>query len=363
MSTHDQLMTYRPMSQLLKIFVVPEIDKRVASGAIAATDLPLQVFQFRLVMAPSGNTVEINDQVDLRAKVKTTRPIAAGELLTLADIDPAECYLEGPLVDGKPAAFFLCQSSFLNFMTMFDFTPNAPQPTAAEQPPRAMRYPIAEIVQAHHMLQQMQPIAKYEQLSAENWPPGPAYYPNVLWHVHSHPDAVGQPHFADVVAGSYNETYLRGQVDFWTETKFFGDRITYIKKSVDEYLAGDYVSSIYILVPHFEGALKDYLAGAGVPLRYRFESCVADLKTLVLSRRALMFPRKVLDRIFAFIETGTFLAETGDVCNPGEEVTRHGIAHGVFKNFESRNIALKYLILLDALAYVLLHDKLLTATL
>jgi hypothetical protein len=138
MSTHDQLMTYRPMSQLLKISVVPEIDKRVASGAIAAADLPLQVFQFRLVMAPSGNTVEINDQVDLRAKVKTTRPIAAGESLTLADIDPAECYLEGPIVDGKPAAFFLCQSSFLNFMTMFDFTPKAPQPTAAEEPPRAI---------------------------------------------------------------------------------------------------------------------------------------------------------------------------------------------------------------------------------
>jgi hypothetical protein len=31
--------------------------------------------------------------------------------------------------------------------------------------------------------------------------------------------------------------------------------------------------------------------------------------------------------------------------------------------FEDRDIALKYLILLDALAYVLLHDKLLTATL
>ena len=38
-------------------------------------------------------------------------------------------------------------------------------------------------------------------------------------------------------------------------------------------------------------------------------------------------------------------------------------AGGVFTNFENRDIALKYLILLDSLAYVLLHDKLLAGTL
>ena len=41
-------------------------------------------------------------------------------------------------------------------------------------------------------------------------------------------------------------------------------------------------------------------------------------------------------------------------------MTRNGIAHGIFKNFENRDIALKYLILLDSLTYILLHDKLLT---
>ena len=78
---------------------------------------------------------------------------------------------------------------------------------------------------------------------------------------------------------------------------------------------------------------------------------------------ALMFPVEILERIFAFIETGTFLAETANIRDPEKEVTRHGIAHGVFVGFENRDIALKYLILLDALAYVLLHDKLLTAAL
>jgi hypothetical protein len=83
----------------------------------------------------------------------------------------------------------------------------------------------------------------------------------------------------------------------------------------------------------------------------------------VLSRKVLMFPREIVDQIFTYIETGTFLTQTGNVNDPAKEVTRHGIAHGVFKNFENRDIALKYLILLDSLAYVLLHDKLLAGTL
>jgi uncharacterized SAM-dependent methyltransferase len=136
-----------------------------------------------------------------------------------------------------------------------------------------------------------------------------------------------------------------------------------VTKAIDEYLAGDYVASIYVLVPHFEGIVKDYLTRENIALRYKFESCVADLKALVLSRRVLMFPRSVLDRILTFIETGTFLAETGKIADAGKEVTRHGIAHGVFKGFENRDITLKYLILLDALAYILLHDKLLAGTL
>jgi hypothetical protein len=219
------------------------------------------------------------------------------------------------------------------------------------------------MVHAEQLAGAMKPLEKYKQLSDASWPPGPGHYPNVLWRIHTEPDILQKPEFTDVVATAFDDAYWKQRVAFWTETKFFGDRIAYVTKAVDEYFAGDYVASIYVLVPHFEGIVKDYLDAAGVAHRYKFESCVKDLKTLVLSRKALMFPREVLDEIFTFIETGTFLTETGKVNDPAKEVTRHGIAHGVFKNFENRAIALKYLILLDALAYVLLHDKLLAGTL
>lgn len=364
MDTHSTLMTYRPMSQMLRFYVIPEVEARVAAGTISAAALPFPVFQFRLLQGDGKNVIEINEDVHITAKLKVNRPVNAGEPLTLADVDPSECFLEPPTVNGKPAAFFLCRSSFLNFITMFDFTTNAPpDPSGAASERRAMPYPLAEMAHADQLLKAIKPIEKYKQLADSSWPPGPAHYPHVLWHLHQDPDSIRKPEFADVVAASYNEAYWKQQLAFWSETTFFGDRLPYVTKAIEAYLAGDYMSSIYVLVPHFEGIVKDYLTQANVALRYRFESCVADLKTLVLSRKVVMFPQPVLDRIFSFIETGTFLTETAKIGDPSKEVTRHGIAHGVFKGFENRDIALKYLILLDSLAYVLLHDKLLTGTL
>jgi hypothetical protein len=46
-----------------------------------------------------------------------------------------------------------------------------------------------------------------------------------------------------VVGASYNEVYWKQQTAFWTETNFFGDRLSYLKKAIDAYLAGDYVTS------------------------------------------------------------------------------------------------------------------------
>jgi hypothetical protein len=363
-STHQWLMTLRPMSQLVRMYIVPEIERRVAAGTLTEKEIPFQVLQFRWIQGGGKNSIELNEEIKLLATIKTTRPIEAGQDQTLADIDPTECYVERPFVDGKPAAFFLCRSTFLNFINIFDFTPNAlPDDSSEPSALKGPRYPIAAIAQAESALQAMQPIEKYRQLCDANWPPGPAYYPDVLWHVHSNLGSLDRPNFSETVAASYSENYLTEKLDFWSETKFFGDRFVYVKKAIDEYLEGDYIASIAVLVPQFEGMIKDYLTAAAGKHRYRIESCVEDLKNLVLSRKVLMFPRPVLDIIFTFVEDGPFLRETGKIRDPSIEVTRHGVAHGQFIGFENRDIALKYIVLLDALAYVMLHDKLLAGTL
>ena len=83
-------MTLRPMSQLVTMFVIPEIERRVVAGVLAEKDLPFRVVQFRWIQSDGENSIELNEEVNLRAKIKTTRPVEAGQPLTFADIDANE---------------------------------------------------------------------------------------------------------------------------------------------------------------------------------------------------------------------------------------------------------------------------------
>ena len=65
----------------------------------------------------------------------------------------------------------------------------------------------------------------------------------------------------------------------------------------------------------------------------------------------------MLELILDFLKTGTFWSDTANIGDPRQQVNRHGIVHGVFTGFEARDIALKYLVLMDALALVMLHDR------
>lgn len=124
---NDWLMTFRPLAQMLNLFVVPEIDRRIAAGLLSADMLPFRLHQLRIVQPGGANRVELNEEAQLAVEVKTKRPVAAGEALRLADIDPEHCFLKPPEVDGKPASSYLVQSAFLSVHSMFDFT----QDTAA----------------------------------------------------------------------------------------------------------------------------------------------------------------------------------------------------------------------------------------
>lgn len=367
MNTHDWLMTFRPLSHGMRLWILPEIDRRLSSGALDAGDLPVQIRQFRFLQVPGKNVIELNDEVQLVGGVKAKGSIQGGQILTVDDIDPETCVLEPPIIDGHRAAFFLCQSLFLNIVNIFDFTPNAPAISNGSEHSITkdfrFRYPIGEVAAAKGLADAIRPVEKFRELAAANWPPAPGYYPGALVWVHNHPGRLADAGFADVVAKAYGPDRWAEQMAIWTEINLFPRRMPYVQKAVDEYLEGDFISSIHVLVPHVEGILKDFLRMQQIEPKYQISSCVSQLKELIVTRRAMLFPRPVLDLILEFIETGTFLRETTQVGDPAKEVNRHGIAHGVFAGFETRNICLKYLILLDALAFVLLHDRLVTGTL
>ena len=356
----SELMVYRPVSQMLQLFVLPEIDSRVGSGAIAEASLPLQVHTFRVVQPGPGHIVELNEEVQLKFQVKVKTAVEAGQPVRLADIYPDSSALQPPVVDGTPKSYFLLQSGFLNLQTMFDFTQGAPD---GIEPSPPMQFPIAEFAYMQEFLKTVKPVEKFKQVANLDWPPAPGYFPNVIAYAHDNAKKLGGPEFADTVSATYNEQLWQTRMDLWTEAKFFSGRLDYIRKAVDEYFEGDWISSIYVIVPQFEGIIKDYLKAVGKVPQKRFKGLVDQLRTLVFSRKVLLFPSPVLGLILDFLKTGTFWSGTANICDPRQQVNRHGIVHGVFTGFEARDIALKYLVLMDALALVMLHDRIVSGVL
>ena len=363
MPTNSSLIPFRTISQITKVYVLPEVESRISSGIINSSQLPLNIKQFRLIQTSSEFIVELNDEVKIEANIKVKRAINAGELITLADIYPEECYIVPPTASGKPAPYFLFQSMFLTFFATFDFSPNLSDVSKKDLTVIKQKYPLVDFLNAKHLRDTIDPIELFKLLASSNWPPTSGYYPNVLIWTHTNPDKIKDASFLEVVAGAYNHEYWNHQLRFWTEAQLFSRQMPYIQKSVSEYFEGDFVSAIYVLVPHFEGIVKDYIRECGTTPNYRFKSCVKQLREIVLSRKILMFPPDILKLIFEYIEKGSFFTETSNVTDASEEVNRHGIAHGVFTGFETKKISLKYLILVDSLALVLLHDKILRGVL
>src|SRR5688572_26555057 len=163
----------------------------------------------------------------------------------------------------------------------------------------------------------IKPVDQYKALAKAHWPPAPAYYPRVLVEAFQKPTTLNDQGFADLVHAVHSRAYWDEMIAFWSETKMFEGRIPYIDKAIDEYFEGDYISSIHVIVPQFEGAIRDYLKLLGEQ-KYRLESSVKTLKQVVLSRPAILVPRPVVDLIFAFIEDGSFLAETSHITDAGE---------------------------------------------
>lgn len=76
----DNTMAYRMISHMLTSFVLPEIEKRIASSSIDTTSLPVQLKTFRLVQLDGESLVQVNDEVDVQINVRAKRNIKAGPL-------------------------------------------------------------------------------------------------------------------------------------------------------------------------------------------------------------------------------------------------------------------------------------------
>lgn len=360
------MMKYRTIAQLINLFILPEIEKRIKKGAIKKSDLPIEIIQFRAIQKKQSDgkvvpIVELNQEVNIVAEVglKTPRAISVGDPLTVDDIYAEECFIMPPVYDDEPAAYFFCQSLFFDYSLFHDCRPNLPTIPEEELKKIKIPYPILDLMNAKKLYDDINPIEKIKKLSDNNWPPAPGYYPKVLFELHQNPTLLKSPSFIDMVSDVYGIDYWDRRFAFWDETNFFSARLPYLKKATEAHFDEDYISSIYILVPQFEGIIKDYLIDCEITPKGGFKGYVKCLEKLISSRKVLMFPQKSLKIIFDYLSNGTFWDDSNNISDPLTTINRHGIVHGAYTRFESKELSLKYLILLDLLSFVLLHDKML----
>jgi hypothetical protein len=155
----------------------------------------------------------------------------------------------------------------------------------------------------------------------------------------------------------------QGESLFGVNLRFFRRAHHTSAKPSNEYLEGDYVSAIYVAVPQFEGIINDYVLSSGGIVASKFRDTLSKFERLIESRKVLLFSRFALNLVVDFIESGSFWNNTNMIADPRQEVNRHGIAHGVFTGFETQELALKFLILLDCIAVILLQDQLIRGVL
>ena len=359
------VLTFRPLAQIINIFVLPDIRRRIEDGTIKDSELPLEISAFRAYQHKLSDgkislVVKLNKEVKpiFRTKLKNKEfsKEMIGEVVNLSEIDADEFYLLPPEYEGKPCGYFYFNRIFFIPRFIFDCTPNVPGISNEEAKELRVKYPVADHVKEINFVQAVTPYKKMEILVKNNWPPSPGYYPNVFAEMHN--NKLGEQDFTDVVAKSFNNNYWDAQTKFWEETDFFPKRINYIKSAINAHFDKKYADAIYIICPQFEGILRDYLKKNEREVG-SYKDNLKVFKDLLYVREMIIYPKKVLDTALDFLGNGTFLKRASKVI-PDKEVNRHGVLHGIHTNFECQEISLKYLILLDCLAFLILSDKIVT---
>ncbi|MDW5265362.1 MULTISPECIES: hypothetical protein [Acidobacteriaceae] len=356
-----ELFTFRPLSQFMLSMIIPAIEAKVANGSVSPNALPVELKRLQILWPQSGQPiVQINDEVAINIIGKPSREgYKLGESVTAADFIPGSERLVPPEISGARVAYLLLFSSFMDFRVYFDATANAPegQGDSVMQP-----YELQELAARKSFFQAHPPEALLARLKQLGWPPSPTYYPTL---VHSMSQLGGDTpqNIATTIKAIHAPAYWAKRIALWEELTIFAARTEYVKKAINEYLEADYVSAIYVAVPQFEGIINDYVKSAGGTLSGGFRDHVNEFLRLIQSRKLLLFPRYALTEVVDFIDSGTFWNNTSTVTNQQEDVNRHGIAHGVFTGFETQELALKFLILLDCIAFILLQDQVLRGVL
>lgn len=134
--------------------------------------------------------------------------------------------------------------------------------------------------------------------------------------------------------------------DRWGSNGYFKRRMIFLKRGLEAHLAGDYIASVPVLLPHIEGILSDYFEDSRITLPPKFNGndAIGILGLFVLKDISHNIEKNTLSK---------FLHKLYETREEGEnkDLNRGLILHGKCLDYHREDISARTIYALDTICY------------
>lgn len=149
------------------------------------------------------------------------------------------------------------------------------------------------------------------------------------------------------IVDSFDKQSFNDMFNAWMKKDLFRNHKTIIRKGIDEFLEGDYISSIHILYPRIEGLMRHiYLGEEEKVSSINLAKKIASIGKQKTNEFGLFLPDDFKEYLQRFYFS-SFDLEKGDI-----NLSRHSLAHGVAKESDFNKIrAFQAILILDQISF------------
>ena len=159
-----------------------------------------------------------------------------------------------------------------------------------------------------------------------------------------------------LMVNSYDPA-IKGIVESWMKNTQFKEREVFIKKGIQEYLEGDYISAISILYPQIEGLFRGLPPADDEKKRVPMGEILTDRIVQVVSEKHPDSSLFISDQFKEYL-INSFFSKFDPNDGPAE-LSRHSMTHGMAIREEdySKITAFQAILILDQLSFYIMNPK------
>ena len=313
--------------------------------------MPSQVDNMLVIARRDGKATAYVNELTQRARVRASRAVVAGELVTKGDIVDLDRLELGVEIPDDAGVLFVFSVGWRKGL-FYDFGP------IGGPDPQPRRYDLAAILgraYCHVLFQERFSIkdAEWSALFAAKWFPFAGFrnesIETLLSHVRSGwtPDEKLDDFIAEV------KDRITQMLQNWRNHNSFVPHIDILERAVERFLDGDYVSCTGLLFPRIEGILRTHHTSLSIASRPTpanlTQSAVASK---IDNDKCLLLPHRFADYL-RDVYFANFNPVAQDI-----DVSRHSVAHGVASASEfNQKSALVGLLVVHQLFYFLENPR------